>query len=162
MKTLAVRASLCTLVALASATAFAQEPEPRLRDEVPGAWMLYGVSLGGLLEDDTTYAAVGLEVSYAHVLPSLLAPGLYAELRYDQGAEGASLSFGPQIGYAFFVLDAGPYARFGRHSAIGFRARACVAIVGAVSFCGGAAALSGGERFGEVTLLLKYPRRRSE
>ncbi|MCU0675020.1 MAG: hypothetical protein MUE69_19795 [Myxococcota bacterium] len=138
------------------------ESEPKLRDEVPGHWMLYGATIGALLEDDTSYAILGVEVSYARVFPSLLAYGVYLDLRYDQGAEGVGFSLGPQVGYALFVIDAGPYVRLGRQSAVGFRARACLAIVGAVSFCGGAAALTGGERFAEITLLLKYPRRSRE
>jgi hypothetical protein len=135
---------------------------PSLREEVPGHWMLYGVSLGALLEDDTTYATIGIEISYAHVRPSLLAWGAFVEARYDQGARGLGLALGLQVGYALFVIDAGPYVRLGERSALGFRARGCLAVVGALSFCGGAAALTSGERFGEVTLLLKYPRRARE
>ncbi len=121
--------------------------EPRLVHEVPGHWMLYGVTLGALLEDGTSYAALGLEVSYALVLPSLLAWGGFLELRYDQGARGMALALGPEIGFGLLVIDAGPYARFGRRSALGVRARACHAVVGGIALCGGAAALSGDERF---------------
>lgn len=135
--------------------------EPRLVQEVPGHWMLYGVTLGALLEDGTSYAALGLEVSYTLVRPSLLAYGGFLELRYDQGARGVALALGPEIGFGLLVIDAGPYARFGRRSALGVRARACLAVVGVISLCGGAAALSGDERFAEISLLLKYPRRRA-
>jgi hypothetical protein len=154
-----VEASTASETAAETVTVSETVSEPRLRDEVPGHWMLYGATIGALLDDGTSYAILGVEVSYARVLPSLLAYGLYLDLRYDQGADGVGFSLGPQVGYALFVIDAGPYVRLGRQSAVGFRARACLAIVGAVSFCGGAAALTGGERFAEITLLLKYPRR---
>lgn len=140
-------------VLLMGSAASAQPPD------LSGGWTLPGLSLGAVKEGERSGLSMGIELSYAHVLTRRWV-GLMLDARYDELTRGASISVGPEIGYTIFGVDAGLYVRLGRQSAIGIRARGCISMLGAMSFCAGGGITNRG-RFAEFAVLLKYPRRMS-
>ncbi|MEM6956827.1 MAG: hypothetical protein AAF645_14130 [Myxococcota bacterium] len=125
-----------------------------------GTWSLYGASLAQVREEDGGSIAIGIELSDVRIRSHQLWWGYYADLRYSQRADGVDLSVGMEAGASVLGVDAGLYARVGRESAIGVRARGCLSALVVVSICAGGGVTNRGAFF-EGTILLKYGRRRA-
>lgn len=160
-----LRTSLALSTALAvifttaagSATGSPITSSPWSFDDVRGWWALGGLNLGASIDDGRLGALVGGELSAAYMglgLPELWA-GLYLDGLYDARTQGGRFSLGPELGWAWFGLDAGVVLDDG---AVGWRAR----LLGTTGLaCLYVGALQSGDADGavvfEVGLMAKIP-----
>ncbi len=120
-----------------AAPAYAQDTAYSFGNDAE-AFVLGGLTGGGSFGSPGGGGFVGGEMSLVWLKEGLWG-GLYADGLYDFGHSAATVSVGPEIGYALFGLDGGVAFRFGRDGEedspeIGYHARALLGMGGFALF----------------------------
>jgi hypothetical protein len=125
-------------------------------------FLLVGVDVGVVLDDDRTSWLVGGEASVVRLYDSRKDTpfwiGGYLDTVVDGIHDQARLSLGAEAGYGVIGVDAGPVLELGGQGAISVRARA-VLTLGVVTLYGGPVfpVTGSGSTWGELGILLKAP-----